>query len=254
MRRVDPLPRKAIDCAAVKRQAVILAGGRGTRLRPFTATLPKPLVPVGDYPIIEIVLRQLRHHGFSDVVISTGHLAELIQAYCGDGRRWGVHIRYVREDRPLGTSGALKLIRGLQPRFLTINGDVLTTLDFGRLFEFHQRRGALATVAVCQRDSPVDFGVIELDRDDAVRAYIEKPNYSYLVSMGVNVFDRRALAHIRSGEPLGMPELIRRVAEGGGLVCGYRNRAEWLDIGRPSDYEAVQDLFASRSGRARYLR
>jgi NDP-sugar pyrophosphorylase family protein len=235
------------------RQAVILAGGKGTRLRPFTATLPKPLVPVGDQPIIEIVLRQLKHFGFKDVIISTGHLAELIQAYCGNGRRWGVKIRYVREDKPLGTSGALKLIRGLQPRFLTINGDVLTTLNFAKLYDHHRSAAADAAIAVCERVSKIDFGVIDLDGSGRLRSYTEKPSQRYLVSMGVNVFDRRVLKHIRAGEALGIPDLIQRISASGGTVVGYRNKAEWLDIGRPEDYEAVQDLFATARGRARYL-
>jgi NDP-sugar pyrophosphorylase family protein len=238
----------------VRRQAIILAGGKGTRLRPFTATLPKPLVPVGDYPIIEIVLRQLKHFGFNDIVISTGHLAELIQAYCGDGRRWGVKIRYVREDKPLGTSGALKLIRGLEPRFLTINGDLLTTLDFGKLYEYHRAKAADAVIAVCERSYKIDFGVIGLDAQDRLRSYTEKPSQKYLVSMGVNVFDRRVLSHIRAGEALGIPDLIQRISAAQGTVLGFRNKADWLDIGRPEDYEAVQELFATPRGRARYLR
>lgn len=238
----------------MRRQAVILAGGKGTRLRPFTATLPKPLVPVGDYPIIEIVLRQLKHFGFTDVIISTGHLAELIEAYCGDGRRWGVKIRYVREDKPLSTAGALKLIRGLAPRFLTINGDLLTTLDFGKLYEHHRRLGADAAIAVCERSSKIEFGVIELDDENRLRTYTEKPSQSYLISMGVNVFDRRVLRHIKPGEALGIPELMLRIKAAGGAVVGYRNKAEWLDIGRPEDYETVQELFATPRGRARYLR
>lgn len=238
----------------MKRQAVILAGGKGTRLRPFTATLPKPLVPVGDYPIIEIVLRQLKHFGFNDIVISTGHLAELIEAYCGDGRRWGVKIRYVREDKPLSTAGALKLIRGLEPRFLTINGDLLTTLDFGKLYERHRTEKADAVIAVCERMWKIDFGVIDLDKKDRLRSYTEKPSFPYLVSMGVNVFGRETLKYIAPGEALGIPDLIQRITEGGGTVIGHRNKSHWLDIGRPEDYETVQELFATPRGRARYLR
>jgi NDP-sugar pyrophosphorylase family protein len=236
------------------RQAVILAGGKGTRLRPFTATLPKPLVPVGDYPIIEVVLRQLKHFGFTDIVISTGHLAELIEAYCGNGRRWGVKIRYVREDKPLSTAGALKLIRGLQPRFLTINGDLLTTLDFGKLYEHHRREGADAAIAVCERESKIEFGVIGLDSENRLKTYTEKPVQKYLISMGVNIFDRGVLSLIKPNEAIGIPELMLRIKDAGGRVVGFRNSAEWLDIGRPEDYESVQELFATPKGRARYLR
>jgi NDP-sugar pyrophosphorylase family protein len=235
-------------------QAVILAGGKGTRLRPFTTSLPKPLVPVGDYPIIEIVLRQLKHFGFREVIISTGHLAELIEAYCGDGKRWGLRIRYVREDKPLSTAGALRLIRGLQRDFLTINGDVLTTLDFRALIDFHRRSRATATVSVCERQTLVDFGTIRVDAQDRLQAYVEKPAYRYLVSMGVNVFDRKVLGLIRPGEALGIPDLIARVRESGGTVMAFRNRADWLDIGRPEDYQTAQDLFSSPRRRAPYLR
>ena len=234
-------------------QAVILAGGKGTRLRPFTASLPKPLVPLDDVPIIEVVLRQLKAHGFREVFISTGHLAELIEAFCGDGRRWGLRLRYVREDKPLSTAGALKLIRGLESRFMTINGDVLTDLDFKKLFDFHRRSRAAATIGVCERTSQIDFGVIGLDAESRLQAYTEKPSSRFLVSMGVNVFDRKVLEHIRPGEALGIPDLISRIRAAGGLVMGYRNKARWLDIGRPEDYEAAQDIFTSPSKRARYL-
>lgn len=234
-------------------QAVILAGGKGTRLRPFTTSLPKPLVPLGDVPIIEVVLRQLRRYGFREVVISTGHLAELIAAFCGDGKRWGLKIRYVREDKPLSTAGALKLIRGLKSDFLTINGDVLTTLDFRKLYEFHKKQGAEATVAICERQTVVDFGVISVDGRGKLSGYTEKPAYRYLVSMGVNVFKRSALERIAPGEALGIPDLIARIREAGREVAAYPTQADWLDIGRPADYEAAQELFADAAKRRRYL-
>ena len=235
-------------------QAVILAGGKGTRLRPFTSTLPKPLVPVGEHPIIEIVLKQLKTHGFEEVIISTGHLAGLIEAYCGDGRRWGLRVRYVREDKPLSTAGALKLIRHLEPHFLTVNGDILTTLDFKRLYDFHLSSKAAATIGVCERRGIVDFGVLGLDASGRVESYAEKPSHRYLVSMGVNAFARGALKHIHPGESLGIPDLISRIRASGGLVMGFRNKAEWLDIGRPEDYQAAQDIFSSPRRRGRYLR
>lgn len=234
-------------------QAVILAGGKGTRLRPFTASLPKPLVPVGDYPIIEIVLRQLRRHGFREAIIATGHLAGLIEAYCGDGRRWGLKLRYVREDKPLSTAGALRIIPGLNDHFLTVNGDILTTLDFSALFAFHRRSKAAATLGVCERQTLVDFGVLHLDDSNRLQAYTEKPSYRYLVSQGVNVFRRDALKHIRKGEALGIPDLVERLRAAGELVMGFRNDSRWLDIGRPDDYQAAQDLFSSPKARKEYL-
>jgi NDP-sugar pyrophosphorylase family protein len=235
-------------------QAVILAGGKGTRLRPFTTSLPKPLVPVGDQPIIEIVLRQLKHFGFTEVIISTGHLAQLIEAYCGDGRRWGLRLRYVREDKPLSTAGALRLVSGLRQDFLTINGDVLTTLDLRALYDFHRRSQAEATVSVCERQTVVDFGTIQLDDHDRLQTYVEKPAHRYLVSMGVNVFSRHAITHIRRGEALGIPEFILRARAAGDRVMGFRNRAAWLDIGRPEDYQTAQEIFASPARRRAYLR
>lgn len=235
-------------------QAVILAGGKGTRLKPFTTSLPKPLVPVGDFPIIEIILRQLKYYGFKDVVISTGHLAELIEAYCRDGKRWGLKIRYVREEEPLSTAGALKLVGRLNPNFLTINGDVLTTLDYRKLFEHHVKSRGLATVGVCERETLVNFGVIGLDGTGCVQAYTEKPSYRYLVSMGVNVFSRGVLAYIGKNEFLGIPDLIQRIRQDDKRVSGFRNNAEWLDIGRPEDYQTAQDIFADSKRRALYLK
>ena len=234
-------------------QAVILAGGKGTRLRPFTATLPKPLVPIGDYPIIEVVLRQLPRRGFREAIISTGHLAELIEAYCGDGKRWGLKIRYVRERQPLGTAGALRLIKGLDKRFLTINGDILTTLDFGALVKTHEKSGAWATVAACERETLVDFGVVKTDAAGNLAAYEEKPRFRYLVSMGVNVLDRRALDLMAPNEAIHMPEFILRLKDHGKLVKVKKADVEWLDIGRPSDYELVQESFADPRRRRRYL-
>lgn len=233
-------------------QAVILAGGKGTRLRPFTTSLPKPLVPVGERPIIEVILRQLKSRGFKDVVVSVGHLAELIEAYCGDGRRWGLRVRYARETKPLSTAGALRGVRGLDPHFLTINGDILTTLDFKALFDAHRSAKADATVAVCERSTTVSFGVVELGGDGLVTGWDEKPTLRYQVSMGVNVFSRAALRLLKPGQPLGIPEFLTRIREDGGRVLGYKTKAEWLDIGRPEDYEAAQALFDSPRGRAKY--
>ena len=225
-------------------QAVILAGGKGTRLRPLSASLPKPLVPVGDYPILEILLRRLAKQGFRDVVLCVGHLAELVMAFCGDGKRWGLKIRYVREEKPLHTAGALRLVRGLAPHFLVVNGDILTTLDFRALMRRHARRGGWATLAVCPREARIDYGVVRLHGDESLEAYIEKPVIPYLVSMGINVFDRRAVGLIRRGEHIGIPDFALRIQKAGKPVHGFRTDAEWLDIGRLEDYEAAQDLFA----------
>lgn len=233
-------------------QAVILAGGKGTRLRPYTTSLPKPLVPLGDYPILEIILRQLSRQGFKDVVISTGHLAELIEAYCGKGKKWKLRIRYAREDKPLNTAGCLRTIRGLKPHFLVVNGDILTDLSFKKLYQHHRKQKGWATLGVVPRESKVDYGVVELGPDSTLAKYIEKPRLPYLVSMGVNVFDRRAIRYIRKGEAIGIPDLVLRLTARGKKVYCYKNDASWLDIGRPEDYQTAQDLF--ERDRNRFLR
>lgn len=224
-------------------QAVILAGGKGTRLRPYTTSLPKPLVPLGDYPILEILLRQLSQQGFRDVIISTGHLAELIEAYCGNGKKWNVRIRYVREDKPLSTAGCLRTIKGLKPNFIVVNGDILTDIPFSQMYKNHIKRKSWATVGVVPRESKVDYGVIELGPRSTLGKYIEKPCLPYLVSMGVNVFNRRAVELIKKNEAIGIPEFVLRIKGKGKEVFCHKTRARWLDIGRPDDYQAAQDLF-----------
>lgn len=221
-------------------QAIILAGGRGTRLRPYTMNFPKPLVPVGDYPILEIVIRQLRACGFHQVTLLTGHLAELIQAYFGTGERWDIDIRYVREDKPLNTAGALRLVEQCDDDFLVMNGDILTTLDYRQLLLDHRQKNADATIATVQRETLVDFGVLEVDADGFLAEYREKPSLKYTVSMGVYVLSRRCRDLIEPGEALGMPDLMKRVMATGGRVSCTTPDCYWLDIGRVDDYEEAQ--------------
>ncbi len=230
-------------------QAIILAGGRGTRLRPYTISFPKPLVPVGEHPILEIVIRQLRSHGFDKVTILTGHLAELIQAYFGDGSRWNLEIEYVREERPLNTAGALKLVQRCEEDFLVLNGDVLTTLDFRQLLLDHRQRHADATIASITREHMVDFGVLETDAEGCLSGYNEKPTLRYTVSMGVYVLNHRCRELIADGESVGMPDLMLRVLGRGGRVHCAKPECFWLDIGRPDDYEVAQREFQANPQR-----
>jgi NDP-sugar pyrophosphorylase family protein len=224
-------------------QAIILAGGKGTRLKPFTISFPKPLVPIGDYPILEIIIRQLARFGFDRITISTGHLAELIEAYFGDGRRWGVAIEYVRENTPLNTAGALKLVQKCDDNFLVMNGDILTTLDYRSFFETHLTKGAMATVANKVRDSKIDFGVLKYGEDGFLRDYVEKPVYTFSVSMGVYVLSKACQNLIKPGESLGMPDLLMRITNSGQKVYCHKSDCYWLDIGRVDDYEKAQDEF-----------
>ena len=219
-------------------KAVILAGGKGTRLKPYTTVFPKPLMPINDKPILEIVIRQLKSHAFDDVIITVGHLAELIMTFFGDGGKFGVKIEYSREDKPLGTAGGLGLIKKeLNETFLMMNGDVLTTLDFSDLVSYHKRNDAIATIALKKREVDIDFGVVELDNGNSIVGYNEKPKIDYLVSMGVYVFNPKVLEYIRPNEYLDFPDIIKELISNGETVKGYVYDGYWLDIGRPDDYE-----------------
>ena len=225
--------------------AVILAGGKGTRLRPYTTVLPKPLMPIGDMPVLEVVLRQLRKSGFTRVTLAVSYLAELIEAYCGDGSRFGLDLRFSREETELSTAGPLKLIRDLDATFLTMNGDILTTLDYQALLDHHRREGAAATIAVHRRTVKIDYGVIETGRDGTLERYIEKPEYHYRVSMGINIFEPSVVDHIEDGERLSIPELMLRLKAAGRKVATFEAEGLWLDIGRPEDHEKAVEIFES---------
>jgi NDP-sugar pyrophosphorylase family protein len=231
-------------------RAIVLAGGQGTRLRPYTAVLPKPLMPLGDRPVLDIILRQLRRAGFTRVTIATGYLAGLIEAFCGDGTAYDLEVDYFRERDPLGTVGALALIEGLDDPFLVMNGDVLTDLDYGELLEDHVASGAAATIATTRREVEVSLGVMRFTDDadpDKVTDYLEKPHLAYDVSMGVYCFDPRVLELIDPGSRLDFPDLILRLLEHNEHVRAHRPDAYWLDIGRHDDYEqAMQEFDAVR--------
>jgi len=224
-------------------RAVILAGGRGTRLAPYTTVLPKPLMPLGGMPILEIVLRQLRSHGFREISLAVGHLAELLMAYFGDGHKLDVEITYSREEEPLGTAGALGLIPDLDSTFLLMNGDVLTTLHYGDLIRYHRAQGGLLTIASHRRDVQVDLGLLETDARHRLVEYIEKPTLHYQVSMGIYVFEPQVLSYVEPGQPLDFPDLVKRLLAVGEDVISYPCDGYWLDIGRPDDYaRAVDDI------------
>lgn len=229
-------------------RAVILAGGLGTRLAPYTTVLPKPLMPVGDRPILDIVVRQLRHYGFDELHFAVGHLAELLMAYFGDGSRYGVRIRYSREEKPLGTAGPIGLVEGLVEPFLVMNGDVLTTLDFAAMMAEHRRLGSVATVGAFRRSVKIDLGVIRFDDDCRLTEYIEKPTHHYWVSGGVYVFDPKVRALVRPGEHLDLPDLVRALAAQGDTVRCHVHEGYWLDIGRIEDQQrAGEDFLAHRA-------
>ena len=236
-------------------QAILLAGGKGTRLRPYTAVFPKPLMPIGHedpVPIMEVVLRQLARFGFRDVTVITGYLTEYIETFCGDGRKFGTQLNYRREVTPLGTAGGLAMIdRPLEP-VLVINGDILTTLDFGEMYRFHQERGASATIASYPREVKIDFGVLEFGDDPHVlTGYREKPEFSFEVSMGLYILDPTAWDYIQPAQPLQMPDLLETMRRAGRPVHCFKKSCYWLDIGRHDDYATANEVFEAR--RASFL-
>ncbi|MFC1900296.1 sugar phosphate nucleotidyltransferase [Chloroflexota bacterium] len=223
-------------------KAVILAGGTGTRLKPYTTVFPKPLMPIGDMPILEIIIRQLKDQGCTDIVIAVGHLGELIMNFFGDGSKLGVNITYSREEQPLGTAGGLALLKEeLDDTFLMINGDTLTTLDYPGLIEYHERNKAAATIALNKRDVYIDFGTIELDSSSNITGYIEKPTIHYVVSMGVYVLEPLVLNYIVAGKKLDFPDLIKILISNDETVKGFVYDGYWLDIGRAEDYEKANE-------------
>jgi NDP-sugar pyrophosphorylase family protein len=224
-------------------KAVILAGGRGARLAPYTKILPKPLMPIGDMPILEVLLRQMKRVGVDEAIITVGHLAGLLQAFFQDGSQIGMSIKYSFEDKPLGTAGPLSLLSGLDNTFMVLNGDVLTTLDFGDLLRFHAEHNAAATIAVHCRQIRIDFGVIECDGNNQIFGYKEKPTIEYMVSMGVYVFEPRVLAHIPHAQYLDFPDLVKKLIAAGEKIVGYPYTGYWQDLGRPDDYEIATKDF-----------
>jgi NDP-mannose synthase len=232
------------------RHAVILAGGKGTRLRPYTTTIPKPLVPIGDESaILEIVLRQLAAQGFRRVTIAIGHLGELIRAYVGAGGQWGLEVDYAVEDTPLGTIGpVVTILARLPEHFLVLNGDILTDLPYAELLEAHSTSGSPLTIATYKREVQVDFGVLEI-QDRRVIGFSEKPILHYDVSMGVYALSRATLGRYRPGQPLGFDELVLDLLASDLPPMSYAFEGYWLDIGRPDDYDLANAEFGEQRAR-----
>ncbi len=227
----------------MSKRAIILAGGKGTRLKPYTISLPKPLVPVGDMPILEIIIRKLTKSGFNHITITVNHMAEIIKAFCGDGSKWGTFIDYSLEDKPLSTMGPLKLIKDLPENFLVMNGDVLTDLDLEVFYNKHIEDENIFTVSAFSRDQKVDYGVLEVGMDNKLVNFVEKPTTRYNVSMGVYIANKKILDYIPENQLYGfdhlMLDLIKFQQPASVLVhSGY-----WLDIGRPDDYEKACNDF-----------
>lgn len=229
-------------------RAVILAGGRGTRLLPFTVNFPKPLVPLGDTPVVEVLIERLISFGVTDITLTLGHLAELVRAYFD--RRHILQVRmkltYVEEQEPTGTAGSLALVHDLGRTFLVMNGDLLTNLDFNALVAHHYASGAALTIAVHPKQVRIDLGVLEFNESYSITDYREKPKLDYYASMGIYVYEPHVLQYIQKGVYLDFPNLVMKLLEAGEKVTAYPTDCLWLDIGRPDDYARAQEIFASQ--------
>lgn len=223
-------------------KAVIQCGGMGTRLRPFTSVLPKPLMPIGARPVLELLLKWLRRNGIEQVYVTTGYLGHLIRSVCGDGSQWNLKIRYTQEMEPLGTIGPLSLIRDdLDEPFLVLNGDVLTDLSLSRFVSVHKAHGDLVTIATSARLTKMDFGVID-EVDGAVKVFREKPSLNHLVSMGIYCMNPGVMKFVPSGIPFGFDDLMLQMLQGGEVVHVFKHEGVWLDIGRVEDFQQAQAI------------
>lgn len=229
-------------------KAVILAGGKGTRLKPYTTVIPKPLMPIGNYPILEVILHQLKQYGADEIILAVGHMAQLFQAFFNNGESFGIKIGYSFETQPLGTAGPLaQLIDRLDDDFLVMNGDLLTTLNYRRLYEYHRDHHAAATIGLYEREVKIDFGVVNVDSDNRLTEYIEKPTYKFNVSMGINVINPEiARPYLIPGKYLDLPDLMMKLHEDGHTVLTYNEPCYWLDIGRVDDYQMANEIFETR--------
>lgn len=225
-------------------RAVILAGGKGTRLRPYTVAFPKPLMPIGEIPILELVVRQLVQQGFGHITLAVNHQADLIKAFFGDGAKWEVRIDYSLEDQPLGTMGPLRLINDLPENFIVMNGDVLTDLDYRAFLDAHKKGNNLFTISSYTRNQVSDYGVLEVDQQGLLKGFREKPSVSFQVSMGVYAVSKACLQYIPQGIPYGFDHLMLELIKQNKKVGVHSHEGIWLDIGRPDDYERAIDLYS----------
>jgi len=225
-------------------KAIILAGGKGTRLAPYTTVFPKPLMPIDGMPILEVIVRQLAHFRIKEMVFAVSQQSEpLLSAYFRNGSQYGADIRYSKEEKPLGTAGPLSIIPNLPETFIVMNGDILTTLNYQRLIQYHHQHKGIVTIAMSQKKVQLELGVMEFNRAHRLTRYIEKPTLSYSVSMGIYVFEKKVLEWIPSQKYLDFPELIQKLIKGRGKVVCYPSDDFWLDIGRHEDYEEAQKKF-----------
>lgn len=224
--------------------AVIMAGGKGVRLRPYTTSIPKPLVPLGnEVAILEVILMQLSRQGFKSITLATGHLSSLIRAFVDDGSKWGLEVSYTHEDKPLSTIGPLFMIRDKLPEtFLVMNGDILTNLNYAKFLKSHEASPAPLTVATYNREVKIDFGVLETEAG-LIKEFTEKPTLYYSVSMGVYALSKKTIMDYPAGEPFGFDQLVLDLLAKKNNPASFAFDGYWLDIGRPDDYDEANKDF-----------
>jgi len=226
-------------------KAVVLAGGRGTRLRPLTFSVPKPLLPIGEKPILEIILKNFKKFGITEVIISVGYQGELIKAFCGDGTKFGFSVDYVDEEKPLGTAGPLSLMRNFfveGEQFVLMNGDIFTQLDFSRMIDFHKRESHCMTIGYRAYEHKLPFGVLELDGNKLCNI-VEKPGMSFNVSAGIYVLDASAVDVVPDSTFFTMPELATELLKRKRRVGAYLIEEYWLGIENIGHFnEAINEL------------
>lgn len=232
----------------MSKRAIILAGGKGTRLRPYTVVLPKPLMPIGEFPILEVIIKQLVKHGFDHVTLAVNHQAEIIKAFFTDGAKWGIKIDYSLEYMPLSTMGPLRLINDLPENFLVMNGDILTDLNFAEFFDYHVNNNNIFTISGHVREHMIDYGVLEMDAKGYLSGFTEKPKSKYLVSMGVYMASSRVLDFIPEGQSYGFDNLMLDLMAAKQPAAVRKFDGYWLDIGRPDDYmQAIEEFEQMKS-------
>jgi NDP-mannose synthase len=230
------------------KRAIILAGGKGTRLRPYTIALPKPLMPIGDYPILEVIVRQLKNNGFSHITMAVNHQAEIIQAFFGDGSKWGLEIDYSLEDKALSTMAPLKLIDDLPNDFLVMNGDVLTDLNFGDFYTNHVESKNIFTISSYQREIKSEFGVLDVNSDGVLVGFREKPVSVFDVSMGIYMVSKKSVDYIPQNTFYGFDHLMIDLMKNKEKPKVHKFDGYWLDIGRPEDYlQAIEEFDEMRA-------
>jgi NDP-sugar pyrophosphorylase family protein len=230
----------------MSKRAVVLAGRKGTRLRPYTVVLPKPLMPIGEYPILEVIVRQLKNNDFSHITMAVNHQAEIIQAFFGDGSKWGLKIDYSLEHKALSTMAPLKLIQDLPDNFLVMNGDVLTDLNFSKFYQNHVENENIFTISSYAREVKTEFGVLESDNNNLLIGFQEKPVSRYDVSMGIYMVSRKAMQYIPENSAYGFDDLMLDLIENSQMPKLDKYKGYWLDIGRPDDYDVAINIFEEK--------